>query len=220
MNSVCINIHSTSFESSKGGFFGVSNITEGTKAYVRGLTVGMDLIHGVAEYEHLFNSKKDENKRTRKILSATNNFIGHVKVDNYLSELSNGNLFAKLLNDRQFFVFGKSSLISKLEGLGALPNGWLGPDSVAPNVEAIKEAKNILISVIEKYSLAEPKIRAVADGEVNFYWNTDGYLIDMAFFGEGEYSYYYKNKLNGEEEYDDVSIDKGFSDKMLQLLSW
>lgn len=99
-------------------------------------------------------------------------------------------------------------------------DGWLGPDSVAPNTEAINEAKYILMEIIEKNALTVPKIRAVADGEINFYWNTDGYLIDMAFFGEGAYSYYYKNKLNGEEEYDDVSIDKGFSQKMLALLSW
>ncbi|MFJ3457038.1 hypothetical protein ACIPMZ_08690 [Scandinavium goeteborgense] len=220
MTSVCVNIHPTSFESGKGGFFGISNITEGTKTYVRGLTVGMDLIHGITEYEYLYNSKKAESKITREILSATNSFIGHVKVGNYFPELSNGNLYAKLLSDRQFFVYGKSSLISALESFRSLRDGWLGADSVAPNIEAINEAKEILINVIEKYSLAAPKIRAVADGEVNFYWNTDGYLIDMAFFGEGEYSYYYKNKLNGEEEYDDVSIDKGFSTKMLQLLSW
>jgi len=141
-------------------------------------------------------------------------------VDNYFSELSSGILFAKLLSDRQFLLFEKSGLINILESFRFLRDGWLGTDSVAPNAEAINEAKSILINVIEKHSLRAPKIRAVADGEVNFYWNTDGYLIDMAFFGEGEYSYYYKNKLNGEEEYDDVSIDKGFSTKMLELLSW
>lgn len=220
MTSVCVNIHPTSFESGKGGFFGISNLTEGTKTYVRGLTVGMDLIHGFAEYDRLLNPKKAESKITREILSATNSFIVHVKVDNYFSELSSGNLFAKLLSDRQFLLFEKSGLINILESFRFLRDGWLGTDSVAPNAEAINEAKSILINVIEKHSLTAPKIRAVADGEVNFYWNTDGYLIDMAFFGEGEYSYYYKNKLNGEEEYDDVSIDKGFSTKMLELLSW
>lgn len=220
MNSVCLNIRPTSFESGTGGFFGISNITEGTKTFVPGLTIGMGLISGGEACDYFFNSRKTESKITRKIPNATSSFISHVKFDSNALEFSEGNLLAKLLSDRQFLIFGKSSLVDELERLKSLRDGWLGVGSVAPHVEAINEAKNILINVIEKYSLAAPKIRAVADGEVNFYWNTDGYLIDMAFFGEGEYAYYYKNKLNGEEEYDDVCIDKGFSTKMRELLSW
>lgn len=215
----CINILPTSFESGNGASFGISNSTEGTRSYVRGLTVGLDVISGYSGVEH-FAESKAENKIIRERLDTTSSFISHVKVNNFSFELLYKDLFAKLLSDRQFASGFKVSLINQLDRLGLLVDGWLGPNSIAPNNEAINEAKYIIMEIIEKKSLTAPIIRAVADGEVNFYWNTDGYLIDMAFFGEGAYSYYYKNKLNGEEEYDDVSIDKGFSQKMLALLSW
>ncbi|ABP60034.1 hypothetical protein [Enterobacter sp. 638] len=215
----CVNILPTSFESGRGASFGISNSTEGTRSYVRGLTVGLDIFCAVSEVEH-FAESKAETKIIRERLDTTSSFISHVKVNNFSFEFLYKDLFAKLLSDRQFVSGFKSSLINQLDRIGLLVDGWLGPDSVAPNTEAINEAKYILMEIIEKNALTVPKIRAVADGEINFYWNTDGYLIDMAFFGEGAYSYYYKNKLNGEEEYDDVSIDKGFSQKMLALLSW
>ncbi|MBM7356722.1 hypothetical protein [Lelliottia amnigena] len=215
----CVNILPTSFESGNGASFGISNSTEGTRSYVRGLTVGLDIISEYSGVEH-FAESKAENKIIRERLDTTSSFISHVKVNNFSFELLYKDLFAKLLSDRQFASGSKVSLINQLDRLGLLVDGWLGPNSVAPNSEAINEAKYIIMEIIEKKSLTAPIIRAVADGEINFYWNTDGYLIDMAFFGEGAYSYYYKNKLNGEEEYDDVSIDKGFSQKMLALLSW
>lgn len=215
----CVNILPTSFESGNGASFGISNSTEGTRSYVRGLTVGLDIISEYSGVEH-FAESKAENKIIRERLDTTSSFISHVKVNNFSFELLYKDLFAKLLSDRQFVSGSKVSLINQLDRLGLLVDGWLGPNSVAPNNEAINEAKYIIMEIIEKKSLTAPIIRAVADGEINFYWNTDGYLIDMAFFGEGAYSYYYKNKLNGEEEYDDVSIDKGFSQKMLALLSW
>ena len=186
---------------------------------MRGLTVGLDIISGFSEVEH-FAESKAETKIIRERLDTTSSFISHVKVNNFSFEFLYKDLFAKLLSDRQFASGFKLSLINQLDRLELLVDGWLGPDSVAPSSDAINEAKYIITEVIEKKTLTAPKIRAVADGEINFYWNTDGYLIDMAFFGEGVYSYYYKNKLNGEEEYDDVSIDKGFSQKMLALLSW
>lgn len=221
MTSICVNILPTSFESGKGASFGISNSIVGTRSYVRGLTVavGSDIISRISGVEHSAETKA-ETKIIRERLDTTSTFISHVKVDNFSFEPLYKDLFAKLLSDRQFVLGIKSSLIKQLDKLGSLVDGWLGPDSVAPSIETINEAKYIILEIIEKNSLSAPKIRPVADGEINFYWNTDGYLIDMAFFGEGVYSYYYKNKLNGEEEYDDVSIDKGFSQKMLALLSW
>lgn len=219
MSSVSVNILSTSFESGKGAVFGISNSTEGTRSYVRGLTIGLDVIHGIPCLEH-FSQPKRESIITKGRLDSTSSFINHVKVDNCVSDFLNIPSFAWMTSKKLFLSADKSSLINELDELRSLSDGWAGPGSISPNQVAIIEAKDVLLNVILENCLVTPKIRAVADGEVNFFWNTDGYLIDMAFFGEGAYSYYYKNKLNGEEEYDDISIDKGFSAKMLALLSW
>lgn len=219
MNNVCLSILPTSFEPIKGSSFSVSNSTEGTISYVRGLSVGLDLVRKISGLNDI-SERSSENIITQERLDTTFSFISHVKVNDPASSYSYRNLFAKLLSDRLFSFGVYSSLINELDGFRTLCDGWAGPGSVAPSLEAIDEAKGLLINVIEKNSLAVPTLRAVSDGEVNFYWNNDGFLIDMAFFGEGEYSYYYKNKHNGEEEYDDVPVAEGFSSKMLALLSW
>lgn len=219
MSNVCLSILPTSFEPVKRSSFGFSNATEGTSSYVRGLSVGFDLVQKIAGLKEI-HEKPAIKIIAQDRLDTTHSFISHLKFNDHAISHSYINLLVKSLSDRLFLSNSYTNIINELDGLRDLADGWSGTNSIAPSSEAIEEAKKVLINVIEKNSLAVPTLRVVSDGEVNFYWNNEGFLIDMAFFGEGEYSYYYKNKLNGEEEYDDVPVAKGFSSKMLELLSW
>lgn len=215
-----LSILSPSFTNQENITVGLSKTTDGTVAYIDGLVSGLDLLRHKKIIQTQSKSIVNHNE-VKIFLSSgyTENYISNLSIGNNLPSLDYQGLYSYLVKS---ITSSKAhdNMIRRLESLRSLIDGWAGDESLAPSGKAIDEAKFILLHYIHNKSLKQPKIRAISDGEVNFYWDNDGFLIDMAFFGEGEYSYYYKNKVNGEEVYDDVSIDKGLSQKIIALLSW
>lgn len=79
-------------------------------------------------------------------------------------------------------------IIVSLSRFVNLEDGWAGNDSVAPKLQAIKEAMVFARNLPDR--LPKPMVRPAVDGEVNFYWKTENMLVDLDFYGDGTYSYF------------------------------
>ncbi len=88
-------------------------------------------------------------------------------------------------------------MIKEVRKFASYPQGWDGFNGVPPSRKAIDEAESF-ISMITKNQILEPYISLAADGEINFYWKNNNFLLDIGFFGEGVYSLYAK-MASGEE---------------------
>lgn len=72
--------------------------------------------------------------------------------------------------------------------------------------KAIEEARYVLKEYIAKLNLLAPKIKAIPNNEINLNWDYKSFYLDMAIVGDGTYSFYVKDKLSGEEDFDDLEL--------------
>jgi hypothetical protein len=108
--------------------------------------------------------------------------------------------------------------IASIRRLGSYASGWNGPESVAPTSAAIKEAEIFARYLCGIGPIVWPYISASGDGEVNFYWKTQDWVIDLGFFGDGLYSYYARCGNGHEILEDGVDIDQPLPQEMIELI--
>jgi hypothetical protein len=106
----------------------------------------------------------------------------------------------------------KNKLLSTLKTIAAYPTGWDGEDSKQATAEAIQEAKVFIDLLNEKGLLSRnPHLSLCNDGEVNFWWRSEGGgVVDVGFYGTGVYSYY--AYAYGTEYMTDANLHKEISD--------
>jgi hypothetical protein len=92
--------------------------------------------------------------------------------------------------------------IARIRELGTYANGWNGPDSISPNRSTVEDAEIFARYLFSIGPIVLPYISASGDGEVNFYWKTRDWVIDLGFFGDGLYSFYARFE-NGDEILED-----------------
>ena len=95
--------------------------------------------------------------------------------------------------------------------------GWDGFNGIPPSSKAIEEAERF-ISVITKAEILEPYISLAADGEINFYWKNENFILDVGFFGEGVYSIYAKMASGHEVIEDDLSLEDPLPENVASLI--
>jgi hypothetical protein len=94
--------------------------------------------------------------------------------------------------------------ISNIRRLGSYASGWNGPGTVAPTPSTVQDAE-VFLRYLFGHSLGiSPHISASGDGEINFYWKREGFILDLGFQGDGFYSYY-ADLPNGREMMEDAA---------------
>ncbi len=108
--------------------------------------------------------------------------------------------------------------IARIRMFRTYADGWNGPESVAPTRATIKEAETFARYLFGIGSIVPPYISASGDGEVNFYWKTSDWVIDLGFFGDGLYSYYARFENGHEILEDGASLNKPLPQKIVELI--
>ena len=106
---------------------------------------------------------------------------------------------------------------TEVRKLASYKEGWSGLGSVPPKRESVEEAERF-ISIITKDNVLEPYISLAADGEINFYWKNDDFLLDIGFFGDGVYSLYAKVRSEQEIIEDDLSLEYPLPESVASLI--
>jgi hypothetical protein len=108
-------------------------------------------------------------------------------------------------------------MIKEVRKFASYPQGWDGFNGVPPSRKAIDEAERF-ISMITKNQILEPYISLAADGEINFYWKNNKFLLDVGFFGEEVYSLYAKMASGEEIIKDDLRLTDPVPEEIAPLI--
>jgi hypothetical protein len=112
----------------------------------------------------------------------------------------------------------KLKAIARIQEIAAYLDNWNGPDSIAPTALAAKEAELFTRYIFSHNAIISPYISASNDGEINFYWKRDEFILDLGFFGGGSYSYY-AHLPNGLEILEDqVSLHAYLPQEIVDLI--
>jgi hypothetical protein len=109
--------------------------------------------------------------------------------------------------------------ISRIRGFSTYVNGWDGPGTVAPTQSTIKDAEIFTRYLFTIGQIIAPYISASGDGEINFYWKRDDFLIDLGFAGNGSYSYYANLPNNCEIIADEASLRQSLPQEIISFIS-
>ena len=127
---------------------------------------------------------------TLKVRSSLHNF------GEYRERLSEGNDL-KLSRYRRI-IDQKSELINMVFSFRNLGKNWGETGSVPPTENAIRDA--ILFIDLLPANVTKPQVSIAADGEINFFWRSNGVYIDIGFFGDDMIDYYASVDSQGIDE--------------------
>lgn len=115
----------------------------------------------------------------------------------------------------------KNSAINKAIGrilaLGMYEDGWNSSESVKPSPRTVMDAQKLARNIFSK-KIVFPIISLSDDGEISFYWDRKEYILDIGVFGDGNYSYYFKDTLGNELFADDVPIEYISQDQVIGMI--
>lgn len=119
--------------------------------------------------------------------------------------------FEAIENESMKYINGQLARIS------GFTSGWNGRESIGAShqtIDEVREFSNLLF--VQNVKL--PIVSLADDGEINFYWNFDGKILDLGFFGDGFYSYYFKDGEGRELFADDKPIKEIICDEVVEFL--
>lgn len=91
-------------------------------------------------------------------------------------------------------------LKEKISAALALQNGWAGPGSLAPRVEIAYRIESLVLSALSGVDEPHlPFIVPMADGGLQVEWHQNGADLEVAFFGSGEISGLFEDRIAGGE---------------------
>lgn len=141
--------------------------------------------------------------------SLENTLYSNERIINSLSE--NITPFEIIENDSVNFIKSQIDRISLYE------SGWNGERSIGASTLTVNDAKKFC-EILFATDVRIPKVSLADDGEINFYWSFDKNILDLGFFGDGNYSYYFKGKDGKELFADDMPINEILNDKIIELI--
>lgn len=109
--------------------------------------------------------------------------------------------------ERTYIDWYSDKSLCTLAKFSQLPADWCGPGSNPPTHKAIADAANFL-KMLNNSLLPEPIIAPSNDGEINFFWEKQGGIVDLGLYGNGTYSYYARTTTGEEFFGDDVPVSK------------
>ncbi len=116
---------------------------------------------------------------------------------------------------RQINVASNRWLLSKLEDLRSSGDSYVYPGGRRPSETAFRDA-GLFILKLPTLSMY-PKVALVADGEINFLWKHGTVHVDLGFYGDGEGSYYARDKNGSEYFCDGFPASKGLPAEIASL---
>jgi hypothetical protein len=145
----------------------------------------------------------------------SNNRLDHIYVESPMSVRPevHRSIVAPIESDRE-----DSFVIARIQALGTYENGWDGPESVAPMRSTVEDAEGFARYLFSIESVRLPHIGASSDGEINFYWKNDRFLLDLGFDGDGYYSYYARLPNGGEIIENGASLAKPLPQEIIDLI--
>ena len=96
-----------------------------------------------------------------------------------------------------------SKLLAQLETLQHTPEDERWPDAIWPDARAFADARTF-ISRLPLNKIPLPEITLADDGEVNFFWKSNGVHVDLGFYGTGTCSYFARGR-DGRRLYGDAT---------------
>ena len=108
--------------------------------------------------------------------------------------------------------------IARIRILGTYTAGWNGPGSIPPTRRAVKDSEQFTRYLFSLGAIVLPYISASSDGEINFYWKSDGFIIDLGFIGDGSYSYYAHLPNELEIIEDEASLNDPLPSEIIDLI--
>lgn len=91
-------------------------------------------------------------------------------------------------------------------------------DFEAPSMKTIQDALFFIDNIIKKQGVKVGKVRPVADGEINFFWNNAAFTLDIALYGDNKYYYYFEEKYKGIKYSQEKSLDESLDDAALDMI--
>lgn len=101
-------------------------------------------------------------------------------------------------------VSEKDSLIKHLNSYHTLGEDWDGYGGVPPSEQTIADGITFVDYMSENF--VTPRIGVSGDGEISFFWESDGYYIDVGLIGDGTFSFYARGPEGDELFGDDIPI--------------
>lgn len=88
----------------------------------------------------------------------------------------------------------------------------------APSEKTVQDALYFVDNVLKKQGIVCSLIRPVSDGEINFFWDNDSFILDVALYGDDKYYYYFENKSSKNKYSLEQCIEDPFDGAALSLL--
>lgn len=110
-----------------------------------------------------------------------------------------------------------NTAIGRILALGMYKDGWNSSESIKPKSTTIQDAQQLARDILSK-RIVSPTISLSDDGEISFYWDEQQYILDVGVFGDGSYSYYYKDTNGNELFADDKSIKNILEDEIIRMI--
>jgi len=110
---------------------------------------------------------------------------------------------------------GLSVLLSRIDEFAKRAPDWDGDGGVAPNEDAVMDAKAFLNSLDSEFA-SRASTLSPGDGEVLFQWRRGAAFIEVGFYGDGTISWYARNadgkSLHADTPFDRTAWRSRFSD--------
>lgn len=108
-------------------------------------------------------------------------------------------------------------MLSDVKQLSSFENGWNGEYSQAPSRQAIEDAKDF-IHLLRDFKIILPYISLANDGEINFCWKDNDFILDLGFYGDKTYSFYLKTTEGKKFHGDEIQVCSNIPQEILDVV--
>lgn len=91
-------------------------------------------------------------------------------------------------------------------------------DIEAPSEKTIQDAIFFVDNILKKQGVNLGRVRPVDDGEINFFWNTKDFTLDVALYGDDKYYYYFEDKFKKTKFSAEKFLEQPLDDDALAMI--
>lgn len=123
------------------------------------------------------------------------------------------------MNLKENTEYNRSILESTLFSYSTFENGWDGYSGVPARISAVYDSIKFISLLSINHKL--PVISLAGDGEICFYWEANHNYLELGFFGDTYYSYFFRDSKSKKDICsNDISINiEGLTKEVMSLLS-
>lgn len=123
------------------------------------------------------------------------------------------------MNLKENTEYNRSILECTLFSYSTFEDGWDGYSGVPALVETVYESIKFINLLSVNHKL--PVISLAGDGEICFYWEANNNYLELGFFGDTYYSYYFrdsKQRIDVCSDENSIAID-GLTEEVISFLN-